>query len=235
MKPVIGILAHPPYTFEKNPYNQIGCNYTDSIYKAGGIPIVIPQIDDMETIQGYVDIIDGLLIPGGIDINPMMYHEDPLPKLGTVNIKYDTWQFHVLDVFKKTNKPILGICRGLQMLNVYHGGTLYQDNSYRENTFLHNQTEDRGSASHSIHISQDTHLSKLFGESLDVNSFHHQMIKDLASNFIVSATANDGVIEAIEDPTYPYMIGVQWHPEGFVHTNDSMMPLFTDFIENCKK
>ncbi len=235
MKPLIGILAHPPYTFEKNPFNQISCNYTDSIYQAGGIPIIIPQIDDLELLQEYADKIDGLLIPGGIDVNPMMYHENPLPHLGTTNIRYDKWECHMIEVCEKKQMPILGICRGIQILNVFHGGTLWQDLSDRkESTFLHNQTEDRGYPSHSVHIEKGSYLESIFGNKIDVNSFHHQALKDVADNFKVSAYAEDGVIEGIEDPTYPYLIGVQWHPEGFVHTSDVMMPLFRDFISKCK-
>ena len=236
MKPLIGILAHPPYTFEKNPFNQISCNYTDSIYQAGGIPIIIPQIDDENLLKECADKIDGLLIPGGIDVNPMMYHENPLPHLGTTSTQYDKWECHMIETCEKKQMPILGICRGMQILNVFHGGTLWQDLSYRkENAFLHNQTEDRGYASHSIDLVEKSYLESIFGKKLDVNSFHHQAVKDVAKNFVVSAYAEDGVIEGIEDPTYPYLVGVQWHPEGFVRTSGVMMPLFKDFVMHCKK
>lgn len=237
MIPVIGILAHPPYEQTQNPYSQIGYHYTNAIYKAGGLPIIIPQIDNVEIIQSYVKQIDGLLIPGGIDVNPFMYNENPLPKLGNVNMEYDIWEMHMIVQAKQKQIPILGICRGLQILNVFHGGTLWQDLSYRkEETFLHKQTEQsRSGICHYITTTKDSYLQMLLGEHVAVNSFHHQAIKQLASNFLIEAIAEDGIIEAIVDPSYPYLRAVQWHPEGFEDTNDTMQPLFIDFIEACKK
>lgn len=239
MKPMIGVLAHPSDSKSLiHPYNFIGRYYTDSIQKAGGIPIIIPIIDDEEVIASTIDAIDGLLIPGGMDLNPLSYHEDPMDKLGTTDISFDQWEYHFISKAKEKKIPILGICRGHQILNAYHGGTLYQDLSYRnEKTFLHAQKEaSRSAVWHCVHFEEGSKLFELFGKELYVNSFHHQAVKDLAPNFRVTAKANDGVVEAIEDTTdYPYMIGVQWHPEGFVKDSDIMMPLFNDFIENCKK
>lgn len=237
MKPVIGVLAHPPYDQTTNPYSQIGYHYTNAIYKAGGIPIIIPQIDDIDTIQQYMHMIDGLLIPGGIDVNPLMYEKDPLPKLGEVDMSFDEWECHCIDKALEKRIPIFGICRGIQILNVYFGGTLWQDLSYRkEDTILHKQTEQsRSGICHYVTTLKGSHLEALLGKRVAVNSFHHQAIQDLAPNFIVEAQADDGIIEAIYDPTHPYLRAVQWHPEGFEDVNDCMQPLFIDFVNACKK
>lgn len=239
MRPVIGVLAHPSDSQSLiHPYNYIGRFYTDSIQKAGGIPLIIPAIDDCTVITSTVEVIDGLLIPGGMDLNPLSYHENPKDKIGSTDIAFDQWEFHFIEIAKSKKIPILGICRGNQVLNVYHGGTLYQDLSYREEkTFLHTQKEMKRSAVwHSVSFEEGSHLHDLFGEKLMVNSFHHQALKDIPHNFKITGKAEDGVVEAIEDITdYPYLIGVQWHPEGFIKDSDVMMPLFNDFIKHCKK
>lgn len=241
MKPVIGILAHPSEPLmnpTNNPENKIGQNYTDSIQKAGGLPFIIPIIDKGDLINEYVSRIDGLLVPGGIDIHPSYYHEEKKEKLGITSSIYDSFEMHFLERAEEKRIPILGICRGIQLLNVYHGGTLYQDLSYRKkNSLNHKQTDPtRWAICHSVLFEEGSKLESLFGKSLMVNSFHHQACKDIANNFKVTARAEDGIVEGIEDITdYPYLVGVQWHPEGFVSKNDSNMPLFVDFVEHCRK
>lgn len=232
MKPVIGILAHPS---EKkmdpigNPDNKIGQNYTESVHKAGGLPFIIPITDDEEMIQEYVNHIDGLLIPGGIDINPKYYHQDKHPSTNTPSQIFDSFEFHFLKQAEEKKLPILAICRGIQLLNIYHGGTLNQDIPN------HKQKDPtRWAICHSVTFQEGSRLYTLFGDSLKVNSFHHQSLKEVPNFFYITAYSNDGVIEAIEAKDYPYMIGVQWHPEGFVYYDDSNMALFIDFVEECK-
>lgn len=236
MKPIIGILAHPSGPKDKiNPFNYIGENYTNSIEKAGGIPIILPVIDKEEVVNDYIDLIDGLLIPGGIDVVNDSHHLDEIHEQNKI---FDEFEFKCIKQAKEKRIPILGICRGIQILNVYHGGTLIQDIPSEVENCLNHKQEDptRWAISHSVSFEKDSHLYELFGESLDVNSFHHQSCKDVADNFKVVGTSSDGIIEAIEDTTdYPYLIGVQWHPEGFVSHDDTNMPLFIDFIKVCKK
>ena len=234
MKPVIGILAHPPYTHVENKFNQISCNYTNSVYDAGGLPFIIPQIDDPALIHEYAEQIDGLLIPGGIDVNPMIYNENPESLQGDSSLDRDYYEMRLLKYVCQKQIPILGICRGIQMLNVYFKGSLYQDLSYCKRSVLkHAQQEKRENPSHKIHIEKDSFLYKSLGDEAMVNSFHHQAIKDLAPNFKVSAKSSDGIIEAIEHESFP-IYAVQFHPEAMSHKYGEMQAIFNEFLKNCE-
>lgn len=235
-KAVIGILTHPETDDLVHPTNYIGDRYIVSIEKAGGLPVLIPIVDDVDCIQQYIALCDGILVPGGIDVNPLCYNENPSMRIGVTDLAFDTWELHVIKQAEEKRLPILGICRGIQILNVYRGGTLWQDlRDQSSTTFQHVQKEiKRDSVSHKVLIDTHSHLHSLFGSDLMVNSFHHQAVKELGKGLLVSAKATDGTVEAIEAVDYPYMLGVQWHPEAFVFKDDSMMPLFRDFVDACR-
>ena len=235
MRPVIGIMAH--LNTGKGPFghSHTGNTYVLSVSKAGGIPVIIPTILSDEEQQKLIGLFDGFLFSGGIDISPSFYGEDAHLKLGLTNSSLDQLQIPFLQKVLKTGKPVLGICRGNQVLNVACGGTLYQDLSEIPGTYLkHFQETKDGDISHHVSILPDSILSRLYGSEIMVNSYHHQAVKDCGRNIEPIAYSPDGVVEAIQLKDYPYGLGVQWHPETMFATGDaSMRPLFESFIQAC--
>ncbi len=224
-QPIIGITAN---VSDGNVSLLPG--YYKSIIKAGGIPMVIPPSDDMSIIAGLLDSVDGILLSGGADINPLFMGEEPVNELHNINPYRDRQELLIVKMAANRQIPIFGICRGLQVMNVALGGTIYQDiySQIDGKLIKHSQDLDRAYASHLVNLEEDSMLSQIINATtLPVNSFHHQAIKDVAPGFKVCAIASDGVIEAIESTEYKSMIGVQWHPECFILNNDEcMMPLF---------
>lgn len=237
-KPVIGILANIE-TIESAPFlglekASLQQNYIDSIITAGAVPIVLPVVQDLSLIEAQINLIDGLLLSGGGDIQPLLYGEEPHPDLGSIQPARDRAEMEALSIAYRQEKPILGICRGLQLINVAFGGTLYQDlNQHVTDVRIkHAQQTPIHVPFHSIEIEPSTHLYQIFRQKqIGVNSFHHQAIKRLASGFIVSARSKDGIIEGIEKADYPFLMGVQWHPERMINHDVNMLNLFKAFID----
>lgn len=224
-KPIIGITGN----FD-NGNMSLAPGYYTSILKAGGIPFVIPPYDEDDVLANLLDKVDGLLLSGGGDINPLYLQEEPIKELHSINPHRDHQELMLVRLAANRQIPMLGICRGMQVMTAALGGTIYQD-IYKQcegQCIKHSQDLDRAYASHSVTIDEDTLLSKIMRtDKLMVNSFHHQAVKDAAPGFRISARATDGVAEAIESTEYKSMIGVQWHPECFILNNDEcMMPLF---------
>ena len=211
--------------------------YYQSILKAGGVPFIIPAYDDTNMIVNTLEQIDGLLLTGGADINPLFWGEEPIQELHGINPRRDRQELLLTQLAADRQIPILGICRGIQTMNAAFGGSLYQDiHSQMEGKRIkHDQNLDRCYASHTVDIEKDTVLHQLFGtDTIAVNSFHHQAVKEAAPGFRVCARAKDGVIEAIESTEYKSMLGVQWHPECFIlNSNECMMPLFQWLIREA--
>lgn len=204
--------------------------YFTSILKAGGTPFILPPSDDTNNLLNALESLDGLVLTGGADINPLFLGEEPVKDLHGINPRRDRQELLLAQLAADRQIPILGICRGIQVMNAAFGGTLYQDiYSQMEGTCLkHSQELERGYASHTVHIEEESLLHKLFDtDTLPVNSFHHQAVKDVAPGFRVTARATDSVIEAMESTEHKSMMGVQWHPECFILEQDtSMMPIF---------
>ncbi len=184
-----------------------------------------------------VEIVDGILLTGGVDLDPMLFNEEPRPDLGRLDPYRDFFEFHLTEIALKKDIPILGICRGCQILNVVAGGTVIQDITTtfgKENILKHQQRAPRWYPTHSVEIKEGSKLEKIFGcNELKVNSFHHQAIKEPGPGFIASAHAKDGVIEAIEGIDYHYAVGVQWHPELMWEHYSLFVKLFRSLIEFC--
>ena len=234
-KPVIGIVGNIIFNQESmflgNERAYVNNNYVEAVSNAGGVPIILPIIADKNTIKLQIENIDGLVISGGYDVNPLLYNEEPLQKLGFIYPERDEYDVEVIKVALELGKPILGICRGLQILNVFFGGTLYQDLSLIDECYInHSQTSRPDAIGHTVEIVKETMLFNILGESVITNSFHHQAIKELGSGLKVSAKAKDGIIEGIEAES-GFVIGVQWHPEMLAKKHTEMLKLFKALVK----
>ncbi len=231
-KPIIGITGN--YDCGKCTLLE---GYYRSVLAAGGTPLIIPPFDDTDAMVSLLDRVDALILSGGGDINPLYLGEEPMRELSSINPARDWHELMLVRLAANRQIPILGICRGLQVMTAALGGKLYQD-IYKETsaTLKHSQDTDRHVATHNVHLSPSSLLAKLFAcTHLPVNSFHHQAVKEAAPGFAVTALSPDGIIEAVESTTHKSMIGVQWHPECMILGGDEcMMPLFEWLIgEAC--
>ncbi|MBU3195894.1 gamma-glutamyl-gamma-aminobutyrate hydrolase family protein [Clostridium algidicarnis] len=209
-------------------------DYIKSVIKAGGIPVIIPLIKDENDIKEQLEMVDGIIISGGHDVNPLLYGEEPSQKLGGILPKRDDFDINLINLAMEAKKPILGICRGHQLLNVVNGGSLYQDLSFIEGCYIkHNQASLSNIPTHTIKIKEGTRLREILEEETMCNSFHHLAIKEVAKGFIASAISKDGIVEAIEYEGEEFVMGVQWHPEMMSAENENMLSIFTKLVEAC--
>lgn len=239
MKPIIGILSSIRTINSKfvmgDDAISLNCSYINAIEKGGGIPLVIPVSLNEKNLKVIIERLDGILLSGGIDINPLYYNEEPKTLLGEVDNKLDEFNFISTKIALELNKPILGICRGIQVLNVCLGGTLYQDLSYSNESYIKHMQEAKADIkTHSVDIQNSELLESILGKKIEVNSFHHQSIKELGKDLKVTAISKDGVIEGIEKEDAKFVVGIQWHPELMVDSCNKMLNLFKVFIDNCK-
>jgi putative glutamine amidotransferase len=213
-------------------------DYLESIRRAGGEPHELHY--DQDKPAAVVRAADGLLLTGGGDVDPRLYGEEPHPTFQASEEGRDPYEIELIRAAIKADLPIFAICRGMQVLNVALGGTLVQDIPSMVNGALHHSVpEPRYAIAHEVWVASGSQLSQLMKEKLDgeicqVNSRHHQAVKDVAPGWEVSATAPDGVIEAIEQPGPIFRLAVQWHPENFFRTGE-FRPLFEGFIEATAK
>ncbi len=238
-KPIIGIttslIIDKGKTFAGYKRVYVNKDYIDSIIQAGGIPLMIPFNENKDIIISQAQLIDGLLITGGHDVFPYNYGQEPHPKLGECFPERDEYEYLLLEEAKKRNIPVLGICRGHQIINTFEGGDLYQDMSLIEGEVLrHWQVDNPTQKTHKIKIEKDSMLSTICPEEIMVNSFHHQAIKNVAEGYKVIARASDGVVEAIENEKYRFLLGIQWHPEMLHAVCDDAKELFKQFVDECK-
>lgn len=205
--------------------------YARAVAKAGGIPILIPSIPESPgLLKETVSRIDGLLLPGSRDMDPKFYNEEPHPKLRPMSIERTETEFIVLKESSERRIPVLGICGGMQLLNVFFGGSLYQDIS----SFLPDAMPHEKGAVHDILIEDGTLLHKMSGSSkFHVNSYHHQAVKEIGRGLRVSATAPDGIVEGIESREPRYIVGIQWHPER--EQSELADRIFESFVEECRQ
>ncbi len=213
--------------------NYANDSYCLAVLKAGGIPLIVPVQEDIEDI---LSCTDGILIPGGDDVDPFMYNEDPLPCVGNLNVVADIMCKKAIEHALKHNKPLLGICRGMQITNVVLGGSLYQDLSiYNANHQLHVQKHDRDYLTHKVIIEEGTIIHKLLGSSeLFTNTLHHQSVKKIGDGLIVTSRTNDGIIESLENEDGTIML-VQYHPEELLESQPVMINLFKHFIDKSQE
>lgn len=213
--------------------------YVRSILEAGGVPILVPAVDDAAALQEIVENLDGLLLSGGADIDGAYFNEPTLEGLTEIDPERDRYDFLLLRIASDHQLPILGICRGMQVINVAFGGGLWQDlpSQFPGNPLNHSVLTQKSQPVHSVKIETDSVLFTLFGkEEVAVNSRHHQAVKEIASGFKVSATSADGVVEAIEAYPQRRILGVQWHPENMATegNNGEMKRLFNHFVNEAR-
>lgn len=239
MKPLIGItcsmgLGIYSMTMENLPQEQHRLNdtYMKAIVRAGGIPVILPAYEDTALVKSVIDRLDGVVLSGGGDLDPALYSRRPNAHLGSVSPRRDAAEMAIAQyVIRETDKPLLGICRGLQVMNAAMGGSLYIDLP-DEGKLAHSLTMyPRYMVSHEIEVAGNTHLERAMGAGKNmVNSFHHQAVKQLGEGFTVSARSiPDDVTEAIELPGERFVVGVQWHPEELT-ANPEARQLFADFV-----
>jgi len=245
--PVIGILGTRTPSPQDSPFIRLERDSTNNAYlgsieAAGGVPILLPVVENLSEslIAAQLAVCDGVLIPGGKDIDPALYGQKPSPLLGLTHRHSDLYHLKALELAKRAKLPILGICRGVQLLTVGHGGTLWQDVSLSPLPsdavrVPHSHRDSYEQASHSVHLTAGTKLSSIFSNAseLQVNSLHHQSVHSLGAGLRISAIAPDGIIEGLENDNEggSWIVGVQWHPEVMVgSTGNPMLALFKEFI-----
>ncbi|HEX3927041.1 MAG TPA: gamma-glutamyl-gamma-aminobutyrate hydrolase family protein [Gemmatimonadales bacterium] len=242
-RPLIGITTQTLHAIESVPADLpaswvMNQRYVHAVRAAGGVPVLIPLLaDDPATLRDLYDRLDGLLLPGGVDVDPAQYHTAPHPALGRLDADRDAVELELARWAVADNKPLLGLCRGLQVLNVALGGTLWQDiASERADSIKHDYYPTAGWSrdhlSHPVDVERGSRLGHAMrGGNVAVNSMHHQGIRDLGRGLVATAIAPDGLIEAAEGTGAGYAVAVQWHPEMFAVGEQSVGKLFEDFVE----
>lgn len=238
--PVVGITAFCDCEKTKK-YTKIRCSYVNAVYRAGGTPIIIPPFDSNKKLHDYIDLIDALVLSGGEDVAPSSYGEDKVIELENINPDRDRWEISLFKEAYKTELPILGICRGMQLINVALGGSLYQDIDHQLDCGLNHipldlrKRENLEYVSHKVNIIKNTYLDQILGSAqLEVNSHHHQAIKEIARDLNVVARSECGIIEAVENNSSSFLIGVQWHPEDLINNYSCFINLFSELVKNAK-
>lgn len=217
--------------------NSVDNNEVAGVIKHGGVPVLIPTRSP-ELMEQYIDLIDGLLLPGGPDVAPRFYGEEPVPELGDTDSLLDESSIELAKLAVEHQKPIFAICRGIQVVNVALGGTLYQDMASKRNkpVLQHYQKAPMDQGTHTISVTPDSYLAKIIGhdETIYVNSHHHEAVKAISPELKISALAKDGIIEGVESAD-DLIVGVQWHPEAMYQTDEKQDALFADFMKRVEK
>lgn len=233
-KSVIGIV--PLIDYERESYWMLP-GYMQGIIEAGGLPVMLPLTDDRSLIYRLVSVCDGFLFTGGQDVSPELYGEEKTIHCGECSPERDRMEMALLEEVLREDKPLLGICRGIQFLNAALGGTLYQDIPAQVKTETeHHQTPPYDIPVHEVRIKEDTVLyDLLMTPRLKVNSYHHQAIKELSSQLRVTAVSDDGLIEGVYMPGKKFVWAVQWHPEFSYQTDKNSRKIFGAFVNAAKK
>ncbi len=237
MRKVVGISANAIIEQGGMPagcrLSSAAYDFTDAVIAAGGVPLILPMTADEEIIKEQLGRIDALIMTGGQDINPLLYGQEPHKLLGEVCDERDETDYRLIALAIEEGMPLLGICRGMQMLNVLCGGTLYQDNSLAPLCSVkHVQGRSSRRCSHSVSLAPGSYLEEIFGPSALVNSFHHMSIAKVAPGFSVTARASDQIVEAIESEANSFAMGVQWHPE-MLWEDEKMLDIFRLLISKA--
>ncbi|MGE5590395.1 MAG: gamma-glutamyl-gamma-aminobutyrate hydrolase family protein [Bacillota bacterium] len=232
MRPLIGISCW------QNPESLeffVPEAYVQALRKAGAIPALVPYVGTENEAAEALSRLDGLLLSGGVDLDPVHWGEEPYRQMGRIDPSRDRSELLLARRALSTDLPVLGICRGLQVLAVASGGSLWQDlHSQVASSLKHDQNAPRWYPTHGVRLTQASRLASWLGTEIRVNSFHHQAVRQAPPGFTAVASAPDGVIEALEHQTHPFAIGVQWHPECFWNQEKDHNALFLAFVEAAR-
>ncbi|RYL92478.1 gamma-glutamyl-gamma-aminobutyrate hydrolase family protein [Sporolactobacillus sp. THM7-4] len=237
-RPIVGVTGGflKKNDFTGGPYAHQ--DYISSLFTAGAVPVILPTALD-DVLEKYIEICDGFILSGGYDVDPKFYHADPSLHCGIFDTERDYFELKLFSRAMAVGKPILGICRGMQVINVALGGSLIQDIPTEvEHPLQHVQKEARGRASHKVRLLKNSRLAQLFHseETIYVNSLHHQAIDRLADGLKAAAFSADGIIEAVEHVDEEQVMAVQWHPESMAVSGSPLMRiLFANFTEKCQQ
>ncbi|MBR6518368.1 MAG: gamma-glutamyl-gamma-aminobutyrate hydrolase family protein [Oscillospiraceae bacterium] len=233
-KPLIALM--PLWDEKMNSYWMLP-GYMDLIIKSGGVPVMLSFSDDEQSVKEIADRFDGFVFTGGDDIDPAKYGEEKIPQCGKPCVHRDSLEFALFSEAVKTDKPVLGICRGMQFLNAALGGTLYQDlPTQKPGEVCHKQPAPFDALTHSVTVEKDTLLYDIVGtEKLMVNTLHHQAADKIAPCLKVCAKADDGLVEAVYAPEKAFLLGVQWHPEMIFNHEENSIKIGKAFVDACRK
>ena len=242
-KALIGVTCNTIVASDENVKNGIAApdqdfqglaaDYINILEKAGAIPVVLPVVKDIEAAKSFWAQLDGILLSGGNDVSPELYNEPIKKECGALDHPRDAYEVEAARYFIENKRPILGICRGLQLLNVALGGSNYQDLPSEGFRLHSNLGFKRNEISQWVNVEKDSLLFDIFqSEKLGVNSFHHQAVKNPADNLSVVARSEDGIIEAVSVENHPFAVAVQWHPE-MMFDSDEQLKLVQAFVDAC--
>lgn len=233
MLPIVGLT---PLVDEKLESQWMLPGYAEMLLAAGAVPMVLPLSADHEVLDRALKACAGVVFCGGHDLAPELYGQTAGPALEATCPERDAMEPYVFAQARAAGMPILGICRGLQLINVCMGGTLYQDlPTERPSEIAHSMQAPYDRAVHSVELAEGGLLARLIGaRCIGVNSCHHQAVRELGAGLCVEATAADGVVEAVRGDGYPFMLGVQWHPEFWWKDNPVSMDIASAFVEACR-
>jgi len=241
-KPKIGItLSEAEATNEvrwpvSKGFDYIKKEYYEAVLKSGGIPILLPNVQNRSDIKSFFGSINGLLLTGGVDVHPIYFNQEPHEKLSRTTVARDWFEIEIIRTAVKNDMPVLGICRGNQALNIALGGDLYQDLScIKRNTLKHADPDQTGNVFHKVRIEKDSTLYDIVGkEVIEVNSSHHQVVDNPGKGLRPVAYASDSIIEGLEHTGRKFVISVQWHPEG-IFSRAHSRKLFAGFVRAAAK
>jgi len=231
-KPIIGIGSDVAHKKGQRDRAFVYTTYTEALRRAGAVAVIIPP--QPENAAAIVDSLDGILLAGGDDCDPTAYGETPHPTVEPMDPRRQSNELALARVARERGIPTLGICLGVQVMNVASGGTLIQDIASEVKTEIDHASEPSDRHRHEVLVEKGTRLGRILGkQELEVNSSHHQAIRNVGEGLRVTAHAPDGVIEGLEDPSHPFYVGVQWHPED-MSGEGSASALFGAFVEAAR-
>ena len=233
MKPIIGLM---PMWNDKRENMLMLPEYTDSILRAGGVPVIFPFLTEASDLKRLAGLCDGFLFTGGHDVSPELYSEKALDEHTVCCKKRDILEGVILEEALGANKPLLGICRGIQFINAKLGGTLYQDiPTQHPSGVAHNQRPPYDVPVHDVRVVKASPLHKLLKiDSLSVNSYHHQAVREIAPGLEVMAAAPDGLVEALYKPAHRFLWALQWHPEASYERDENSRKILGAFIDAAR-